>query len=490
VKFLLILIAVAYTALFLSLTSDPFTDAPNHLARAAIMNSLWFAPHSPFHAMFSASPFFMPYMLPDLGLILVIRTLGFELAGPLWSTLTMLALVLSIWFYARQILSASWAIAAALLCSWYLATNYLFILGFFSFQWGIAAAFVALGAQQAWRRASQWTALYFAACFLCYGSHLAPFAILAAIIGVLGLIRTLLKQQSWLRWAGELFPFALLTAYHLLVVPAHPEAPAGNLTHNTVTDKFGHFVEALFVRQNYVIDRSILVLFWGIVVAAIWFGTGFRKHWGPATICAIAAAIYFVLPFGIGPIFYVDERALPFFFIPLLILSLRIFENSTPNRNRVALLMTACTLLAAANLGSLALFLPRQNREVAQFREALLTIPPGKFVLPIHTHRRDGSTYPLRHAGSFYAAERNGYVPYLFSQISGGGPSGYFRDLSTIYRPPQNWYVNRTSADWEKIAQEYDYVAITKPWKPDRIDQTRLDLYYENYGATVFRVRR
>jgi hypothetical protein len=490
VKFLLILIAVAYTALFLSLTSDPFTDAPNHLARAAIMNSLWSDPHSPFHAAFSASHFFMPYMLPDLGLILLIRTLGFQMAGPLWSTLTMLALVLSIWLYARQILSASWAIAAALLCSWYIATNYLFILGFFSFQWGIAAAFLALGAQEAWRRGNRWAALYIAGCFLCYGSHLAPFAILAVIIGIIGLIRILLKQQTWLRLAGELFPFALLTAYHLLIVPAHPEAPAGNLSHNTVADKFGHFVEALFVRQNYVIDRSILVLFWGILAAAIWFGAGFRKYWELAAISTIAAAIYFVLPFGIGPLFYVDERALPFFFIPLLILSLRMFENSAPNRNRVALLIAASTLLTAANLGSLALFLPRQNREVATFRQALLAIPPEKIVLPIHTRRRDGSTYPLRHAGSFYAAERNGYIPYLFSQVSGGGPSGYFRDLSPIYRPPQGWYINKAQDDWEKIAQAYDYVVLTKPWKPERIDLTRLDLYYENSGATVFRVRR
>lgn len=486
-KFFSILLALAYTALFLSLNSDPFTDAPNHLARAAIMNSLWSDPHSPFHATFAASHFFMPYMLPDLGLILSIRTVGFQLGGPVWSTLTMLVLVLSIWFYARQILTTTWAITAAVLCSWYIATNYLFILGFFSFQWGIAAAFIALGALEAWRR-NKGIILYMTACVFCYGAHMAPFAILAAIVAVVGLIRTILKQQTWTRLAWELSPFALLTAYHLLLVPAHPEAPAGALSHNTVADKFGHFVEALFVRQNYKIDRSILVLFWAIIVAAIWFGTARRKHWELATICAIAAAIYFVLPFGIGPIFYVDERALPFFFIPLLIFSLKILENTTPNRP--ALLLTACGLLAAANLASLTSFLPRQNHEVAQFRQALLAIPPGKIVLPIHTHRRDGNTYPLRHAGSFYAAERAGYVPYLFSQISGGGPSGYFRDLSTIYRPPQGWYINRLPADWEKIAQTYDYVAITKPWKPERIDLSRLDLYYENSGATVFRVRR
>ena len=45
-------------------------------------------------------------------------------------------------------------------------------------------------------------------------------------------------------------------------------------------------------------------------------------------------------------------------------------------------------------------------------------------------------------------------------------------------------------ADWDKIAQSYDYVAITQPWAPEQIDLTRLDKYYENSGATVFRVRR
>ncbi len=178
-KIFSILIALAYTALFL-LTSSPFTDAPNHLARAAMMNSLWSDPHSPFQATFSASHFFMPYMLPDLGLILLIRTVGFQSAGPIWSTLTLRALVLSIWFYARQFLTASWAISAALLCSWYIATNYLFILGFFSFQWGIASAFIALGALESWR-CNKGIVLYMAACVFCYGSHLAPFAILAGL---------------------------------------------------------------------------------------------------------------------------------------------------------------------------------------------------------------------------------------------------------------------------------------------------------------------
>jgi hypothetical protein len=496
VAIFLVITAVAYTGFFLSLSSDPFTDAPNHLARAAIMKSLWLDPHSPFEKMFSARHFFMPYMLPDLGVILVIRVLGFDLACPVWSTLTMWVLVLSVWFYARQLLAASWAMGAAMICSWYFATNYLFILGFFSFQWGIATALVALGALEAWRHndGKVWIALYAAACFLCYGAHLACFAILAAIVGVVGLVRVFVKEQSRMRLAWELLPFAVLTLYHLLLVPRHPESLGGKLTHNTVKDKFGHFVEALFVRQNYVVDRSILVLFWGIVVVALWFGlrrtSEFGRHRDLAIICGLATVIYFVLPFGLGGIFYVDERALPFFFIPLLMLSLCLFEESEPGSRHVAVLMIACSVLAVANLGSLALFLPRQNHEVALYREALQTIPARKTVLTIHTRKRDGNTYPLRHAGSFYAADRDGYVPYFFSQENASGPAGYFTDLAPIYRPPQSWYTNKAEPDWGRVARAYDFVVVTKPWSARRIDRRGMELYYENDVATVFRVRR
>jgi hypothetical protein len=405
----------------------------------------------------------MPYLLPDLGLLAF---------GPLWSALTMLALVFGIWFYARQILTTN--LIAAMFCALYLATNYLFILGFFSFQWGVAFAFVALGALEAWRKNHKpvWFAIYTFACVACYGSHLAAFAILGAIC--------LLKRQF-----VALLPFAALTIYHVLLVPSHPEVFGGALNHNTVADKFGHFIEALFVRQNYVLDRCLLALFWGILILALW-----PSEPRPAgavtrpliTTCALAALIYFVLPIGIGAIFYLDERALPFFYVPLLILALRVSESSR-------LIPALCAILAIANLGSLALFLPRQNREVAEYRAALQTIPERKTVLPIYTRQRDGSTYPLRHAASFYVADRHGYIPYLFSQVNGGGPSGYFLDHSTIYRPPQNWYMTDASPDWEKVAKTYDYVVITKPWDPARIDVKHLTLHYENEMATVFRVR-
>ena len=75
---LLILTALAYAGFFLSLADPPFTDAPNHFARAMIMKSLWFDAHSPFQGMFSASRSFVPYMLPDLGFILLLRQLGAE----------------------------------------------------------------------------------------------------------------------------------------------------------------------------------------------------------------------------------------------------------------------------------------------------------------------------------------------------------------------------------------------------------------------------
>jgi hypothetical protein len=474
-----VLTALAYTALFLSLSSTPLTDAPNHLARSAVMNSLWFDPHSPFQGTFAVNRSFMPYVLPDLGLVATIRIAGVAHAAPIWSTLTMLALVFAVWMYARQFLETNWAMTAAALCSWYLATNYFFILGFFSFQWGVAACFVAVAALETWRRDKKGASIcYVIACVLSYGTHLASFAMLVAIVGIVGVIR----KKTWLRFGAELLPLALLAGYHILYAP---KTPPGISTHSTVADKFGHFLEAMFVRQNYVVDRTILLLFWAILLGAIWFGRRGARRWTLAATSGLAAAIYFILPIGFGGIYYVDERALPFFYVPLLIFALRMLETSQPDRK---LLLVACSALAVANLASLASFLPRQNRQVAQYREALHTIPERQNVLPIYTRARDGNTYPLRHAGSFYVADRAGYIPYLFSQITGGGPSGYFSDFSPAYRPPQDWYLNQGQPDWDQVTQCYDYVVITKPWDAKRIERNRLEMLYENPAATVFRV--
>ena len=492
---LLILTALAYVGFFLSLSNPPFTDAPNHYARAVIMNSLWFDAHSPFQGMFSASRSFVPYMLPDLGFIVLLRQLGAERAYPVWSMLSMLSLALGVSVYACQLLETSWAKAAALLCSWYFATNYLFLLGFFSFQWGLAAAFVALGALEAWRRGKSpwWIALYALACFACYGAHMACFAILAGLVGATGLARILRKEQTALRLALELLPFAVLVAYHLPAVPTRPDISSRTIA-SIIFDKFGHLFQAMFARQSYIIDRPMLLPYGAIVVAAVWFGmrrrVDLRRHWQLVLVSGLGAALYFALPSGLGAVAYVDQRALPFLFIPALMLALRIFESASPSRRQIALLIAGCFLLVAVNLGSLARFLPRQSDQVAEYRRAIAAIPEGLVVLSIDTQTRDGNTWPKRHAGTFYASDRKGYTPYLFSQQNASGPSAYFLDLRNIHEPGQEWYRREETPDWERVAATYDYVIITKPWRPERLDLSRLELHYENAVATVFRLRR
>ncbi len=497
-KFFLAAIGVAYTGFFLLLANAPFLDTPSHLARAVIMKSLWFDANSPFQGVFSAKKFFMPYILPDLELIVLLRVLGTDLAYPVWSALTMLAVALAVWFYARQLLAASWAVAAAILCSWYFATNYLFILGFVSFEWGLAFAFIALGALHSWRagkgKSFGWIAVYGTACLATYGAHSAAFAILMALAGAIGFVRILRKEQSWIRFSCELLPFAILAAYHLFAVPAHPEENFRSTAHSPAFNKIGRYFGSIFLRQAYFVDLALLLLFLGIVLSAIWAARTRRAslsgHWELLTICGLASIGYFLLPVGLGSGWYVDERMLPFVFVPLLMLALGIFERSAPSRRQITFLIAACGLLTVGNLVSLALFLPQQNREVGQYRDALQTIPVGKKILPVDTRRTDARTRPLRHANSFYTVDRGGFTPYLFSTRTGGGPSGYFSDLSPVYRPDEDWYQTSAEPDWEKVSQTYDYVVVTKPWSAERIDRTRLEMYYDNSIAAVFRVRR
>ena len=257
--------------------------------------------------------------------------------------------------------------------------------------------------------------------------------------------------------------------------------------------KIGSFFVSMFIRQSYWLDGAILTIFWTIIVGAFWCGrkqADLRCHWRLAAVCGLAAALYFLLPFWWEAVAYVDQRALPFLFIPLLMLSLRIFEASKPDAKQISILIIACSLLAVLNFVSLARFLPRQSRQVARYREAIHTIPEGRVVLAVDARRRDGNTYPLRHAGAFYAADRHGYTPYIFSNRTGSGPAEYFSDLSLIYRPSQRWYRSNGECDWGKVAENYDYLIVTKPWRGDRIDLSRLELRYENPVATVFQVRR
>src|SRR5208283_744732 len=140
------------------------------------------------------------------------------------------------------------------------------------------------GALEAWRRGKSrwWIAVYALACFACYGAHMACFAILAGLAGATGLARIFRKEQTALRLAQELLPFVVLVAYRLPTLPTRPEM-ASRTIGSIIFDKFGHLLQAMFVRQSYIIDRPMLLPFGAIVVAAIWFGirrhVDLRRHW-------------------------------------------------------------------------------------------------------------------------------------------------------------------------------------------------------------------
>ena len=102
----LLVMALAYTGFFLSIPNPPFIDAA--AITSGSRGGSWIhcggIAHSPFQGLFSASRVFVPYITPDLGLIVLVRTLGIRMAYPVWGTLTVLVLVLGIWAYAREVL--------------------------------------------------------------------------------------------------------------------------------------------------------------------------------------------------------------------------------------------------------------------------------------------------------------------------------------------------------------------------------------------------
>src|SRR3569833_385448 len=88
---LALLLWLAYAVLFMQLTSFPFQDYPNHLARAAILADLVFHGGQRFGDLFAAHFALAPYILHDALLTSLIALLGVVGGGAVFMSLVLLS---------------------------------------------------------------------------------------------------------------------------------------------------------------------------------------------------------------------------------------------------------------------------------------------------------------------------------------------------------------------------------------------------------------
>jgi len=502
-------LGVGYLILIARLTSFPFEDFPDHLARAAVMADLLFHHGERWGAIFSFHWTLVPYLLPDLLLTSLVAALGTTAGGLVFLELTVLALPCALLYSMHVNRLAPQARPLVVLVSLYLATDWFFLVGFAAFRFAVPLIIVCLALADALRQ--RWSgrlyAVYLAAVFAGYLDHLTVLAFLAAALTMSAAVRIAFGRASAREEMRLLLPVLLLLALFLAVLagPHHAASPGVyTLDWGTVSQKLTRLQNEFF-RYGGRSDRPMILLLAFSLFWPVRRELPSRRLLEPAVLEQLALAvtflgIYAVLPGTYSGAAYVDVRALPMVVIFVLFAVLRLAPaGARANGFGGAPALAAAAVLAGVNLGYVGWHLLRDNAWMQRYRQVAAAVPRGSVVLPVYTFPPTG--VPLEHGSSFVLLDRQGLIPYLFAG-NRGDPMSYFSFRRHPYAPVAQWYLLQRQWDrapvftfrnqgesyrwrfrydkyehdwkpavlapvsWSRIACDYSYILVTEPYDP------------------------
>ncbi len=443
------LLTAGYVGLIARLTSFPFEDLPNHLARARIMADLLFHHGAQWSGVFAFHWRLVPYLLHDLVLTSLIAALGTTAGGAVFNELQLLALPCALLYYMHANRLAFQAQPLVVLISLFLATDWFFLVGFAAFRLAVALLIVCIALADALRE--RWSprlyGVYLATVLAGYLEHLTVPVFLAATLAVSGTVRLCFRRTEIRTEKRLALPvFGLLALYFaVLAGPHHSASPSiYSLEWGTVTSKISGLTDEFF-RYGGRGYRPMMLL---LAFCLLWpvrreLATP-RRLLAPAVLEQLALAvtflgIYIVLPATYSGAAYTDVRALPMVMLFILFGVLHLtpaHEGGSEFAGAPAL--AAAAVLAAANLAYVGWHLEADNAWMARYRAVVAQVPRGSLVLPIFTQPAV-TVLPLPHADAFVVLDRGGSTPYLFAGNL-GDPMSYFDYLKPPYVPVEQWY--------------------------------------------------
>ena len=475
------IIAIAYVAVFAQFAPALLQDYPDHLARAAVMDDLALHHGAQFGAAFQLTFMLVPYILHDLLLAGLVETFGAATASIVWQVFVLLSLPSALLMYARATQVRRQDQALVFLLGLYLATSSFYLRGFLAFGLAIAAILVLLALARVLCR--RWSyalyGCYVVALVFGYLIHASVLVLLAPAVAVSTAIMIKRRDISLFRGSLLLLPLGILFAWHFGVAIGHRDAGdavSSSFYWGSLVTK-GQDMVWPFVRFSARADRLMLLAF---VVCLLWpyrtrsarqaLGDAHGREMGALALTLLG--VFIVLPQSLAEAAWIDVRAIPLVAIFLLMGSLtpaaRAPSSARTLGDAVAPLLAA--LLVTANLVYLDLHLREFNVWLAQYRGVISAIPPGAYVLPIYTNKRDRPIKSTLHAAAFTVIDRGAFIPYIFSGDK-GEPMKYFRYKQRPYAPEETWYVEPTPAgvDWHRVACTYGFLLVMKPYDPVRI---------------------
>ena len=455
------LLTAGYLVLLARLTSFPFEDFPNHLARAKVLADLLLHHGAQWGGVFTFHWQLVPYLLHDLVLTGLVAALGTTAGGVIFNALVVLSLPCALLFYLHCNRLSSQARPFVILVSLYLATDWFFLVGFAAFRLAVALLIVciALAGMLRERWSPRLYGVYLAVVLAGYLEHLTVLVFLAATLAVSAAVRLAFRRSSpRLEIRLALPVLALLVLYFgLLEGPHHAASPEiYSLDWGTVRGKI-YGLQNEFFRYGGRTNHPLMLLLAFCLLWPVRRELRLRRLLAPAVLEQIALAVaflgvYVVLPGTYSGAAYVDVRALPMIVLFILFAVLHLDAGARRETGQScselagAPALAAAVVLAAVNLIYIGWHLEDDNAWMQQYRAVVGGIPRGATVLPIYT--RPHATYGhLEHADSFVLLDRQGLTPYIFAGNL-GDPMSYFSFLRPPYAPVEQWY--QLQAIWNR----------------------------------------
>lgn len=459
----------------------PIQDLPQHLAAVRVLHDF----HDPalrFARYFELDLWRTQYLAYYVAADLLAYLTGVELACKLLIAGSLVGTPYAL----RSLLEALGKDGRLALLAFPLAYNAHLVLGFLNFLAAIPLALYGLALAVRQRRASSRTrALALAAiAFVCFYTHVVPFALLALGVGLVGLSRS---PPQMARAYAPLAPVAIALLIWLRASPAgQATAAAARGAESGPLAQYQPARDALREMPRWLTDvlhdgSGLRVLHaWGALIAlacalglAEWLRARVRAARAGSAVqpaaeapdalargmalrlsllAPLCAALYFVLPTGYDWIWPIAPR------FPLLaaLFAIVALPRFTRLRNVVAAL--AIALAAASFHFSGRAFAAFDREEVGDFDQALAQIPAGQRVVGLIFQRgsRQVAFSPFIHYVAYYQARKGGAVMFSFADF----PQSPFRFREDA-RPP------RVPPRWE--------------WMPERVRPAR-DLAFFDYA--------
>jgi len=498
IKALVSLAFLASIAFFMVAPSFPFLDLPNHSARCFIMSELLFSGTSHFSDFYSLRLGFVPYLLGDLVYAMLFKVFDWSLAERLWVTSAYICLPLAVCFYAYARRLKPLRILLLLLLSMYLATNYYFLSGFLHYQIGMAVAFLTLGAWEYFCRSKSLSTIYLSIAglglLLTYFTHAAAAFFLMVSMGSIIAIRMYHGRISFEKILLSCLPMGALGLFLLIRGGADSGLSNPIVKYRSFGSKILSFWGPI-IRFDPGIDFLLFALFLFALTIPLLssisrgnfkFDKKFLLNSELFFVSTVCFLFYLILPVGANSVNDIDVRALPFF---LLFCALGFAEKKTALQiPQIAVALILVTL----NFSYLGFEFEKTESQIKLYKEAVLQIPTGHRLLSVGTVPDVGRIQPFVHLATPYAAqvsEHSGNVPYLFT-LNIRQPQTYFKTKDTLTAPSPFWYLRGEQIDWKNYSDLYDFLIVTRPFEVNRFTGLRLEAYFENEGASVFRILR